>query len=324
VNTLVTGAHGFIGSHLVEGLLAAGHRVRALVSPWGDLANLSRVLDDVEVVRGDIALPGGLDAACAGIETVFHAAARVAEWGPWEPFHRTNVLGTEGVLRASERADVRRLVLVSSVAVHRYRGYREADPRRAPLDGDLTAYARSKAAAEAVVARATALEWVIVRPGVWPFGPRDPTLPRLLQALRAGVFPLVGGGRSVLNTAFVVNLVDGLILAGTVPAAAGRVYVIADDGMPSWREALAELAHLVGAQPWWLPLPAPLAAAAGAATEAAWRTAWPSRRPPIGRYAASLMHHDLHFSIDHAREELGYVPRVPWREGLRRSVAGLG
>jgi 2-alkyl-3-oxoalkanoate reductase len=324
VNALVTGAHGFIGSHLVEGLLAAGHRVRALVSPWGDLANLGRVLDDVEVVRGDVALPDGIDAACVGIETVFHAAARVAEWGPWEPFHRTNVLGTEGVLRAAERADVRRLVLVSSVAVHRYRGFRDADPRRAPLDGDLTAYARSKAAAEAVVARATALEPVIVRPGVWPFGTRDPTLPRLVQALRTGVFPLVGGGRSVLNTAFVANLVDGLILAGTVPAAAGRVYLIADDGMPTWREALAELAHLVGAQPWWLPLPAPLAAAAGAATEAAWRTAWPSRRPPIGRYAASLMRHDLHFSIDHAREEIGYEPSVPWREGLRRSVAGLG
>jgi 2-alkyl-3-oxoalkanoate reductase len=323
VNALVTGAHGFVGSHLVEGLLAAGHRVRALVSPWGDLTNLSRVADDVEVVRGDIGLPEGLEAACAGIETVFHAAARVAEWGPWEPFHRTNVLGTEHVLRAAERADVRRLVLVSSVAVHRYRGYRDADPRSAPLDGDVNAYARSKAAAEAVVGRASGVEPVIVRPGVWPFGTRDPTLPRLLRALRGGVFPLVGGGRSVLNTAFVGNLVDGLILAGTVPGAAGRIYLIADDGMPTWREALAELARLVGAHPWWVPLPGPLASLAGAATEAAWRTAWPSRRPPIGRYAASLMRHDLHFSTGHARDELGFVPGVPWREGLRLSVEGL-
>jgi 2-alkyl-3-oxoalkanoate reductase len=324
MNALVTGAHGFIGSHLVEGLLAAGHRVRALVSPWGDLANLSRVLDDVEVVRGDIALPDALDAACTGIETVFHAAARVAEWGPWEPFHRTNVLGTERLLRAAERAGVRRFVLVSSVAVHRYRGFRDADPRRAPLDGDLNAYARSKAMAEAVVAQSGALEPVIVRPGLWPFGPRDPTLPRLIRALRCGVFPLVNGGRGVLNTAFVANFVDGLILGGTVPAAAGRVYLIADDGMPTWREALAVLAQEVGADPWWLPLPGPVATAAGVVTEAAWRTAWPTRRPPIGRYAAALVRRDLHFSIHHARKELGYVPRVPWREGLRRSIAGLG
>jgi 2-alkyl-3-oxoalkanoate reductase len=324
VNALVTGAHGFIGSHLVEGLLAAGHRVRAMVSPWGDLAHLRRVIDDVEVVRCDITAPAGLEAACAGIETVFHAAARVAEWGPWEPFHRTNVLGTEGVLRAAERAGARRLVLVSSVAVHRYRGYRDADPRPAPLDGDLTAYARSKVLAELMVGRARGVEPVIVRPGVWPFGPRDPTLPRLLRALRSGVFPLVGGGRSVLNTAFVDNLVDGLILAGTVPTAAERVYLVADDGMPTWREVLSELARVAGVAPRWLPLPAPLAVAAGVATEALWRVARPSHRPPIGRYAAALMRHDLHFTIRHARDELGYLPTVPWREGLRRSVAGLG
>jgi 2-alkyl-3-oxoalkanoate reductase len=324
LNALVTGAHGFVGSHLVEGLLAAGHRVRALVSPWGDLANLRRVLDEVEVVRRDITVPEGLEAACAGVETVFHAAARVAEWGPWTPFQRTNVLGTEGILRAAERAGARRLVLVSSVAVHRYTGYRDADPRPAPLDGDLTAYARSKALAELVVGRARGIEPVIVRPGAWPFGPRDPTLRRVVRALRSGVFPLVDGGRSVLNTAYVDNLVDGLILAGTVPAAAERVYMIADDGMPTWREVLSELARLVGAAPLWLPLPAALALAAGSVVEAAWRKVRPDRPPPIGRYAAALVRHDLHFSIRHARDELGYDPTVPWREGLRRSVAGLG
>jgi 2-alkyl-3-oxoalkanoate reductase len=324
VRALVTGAHGFVGSHLVEALLAEGHEVRALVSPWGQLANLRRVIDDVEVVRCDITEPDGLEAACAGVETVFHAAARVAEWGPWAPFHETNVLGTEHVLRAAERVGARRLVLVSSVAVHRYRGYRDADPRPAPLDGDLTAYARSKVLAERVVGRAREVEPVIVRPGVWPFGPRDPTLARVVRALRSGVFPLLGGGRSVLNTAYVDNLVDGLILAGTVPAAAERVYLIADDGMPTWREVLAELARLAGAAPVWLPLPAGLAAATGTVTEAAWRRVRPDRPPPIGRYAAALMRHDLHFSTRHARDELGFVPNVPWREGLCRSVASLG
>ena len=321
VNALVTGAHGFVGSHLVEGLLAAGHRVRALVSPWGQLSNLHAVLAEVEIVRADISVPDALDAACKGIDVVFHAAARVAEWGAWQPFYETNVLGTENVLRAAARAGVQRLVQVSSVAVHRYRGFRDADPRTAPLDGDLNAYARSKARAERLVAAATDLETVIVRPGVWPFGARDPTLPRLLRALRSGVFPLVGGGRSVLNTAYVENLVAGLVLASTVPRAAGRIYLIADQGTPTWREVLAELARLTGAEPRWLSLPAPLATAAGSVTEATWQWARPGRRPPIGRYAAALMRHDLHFSIRHAVDELGFAPTVPWREGLRRSVA---
>ena len=324
VKALVTGAHGFVGSHLVAGLLAAGHRVRALVSPWGTVDRLSDTLADIEVARADITAPEDLPAAFEGIDVVFHAAAKVAEWGPGAVFHRANVLGTENGLRAAERAGARRLVLVSSVAVHRYRGFRDADPREAPLDGDLTAYARSKAAAERLVDAARGLEGVIVRPGVWPFGPRDPQLPRVLAALRGRTFPLVDGGRRVLNTAYVENLVAGLVLAGTVPAAAGRTYLIADDGMPTWREALGVLAVLTGASPRWLDLPGPLAAAAGAVVESTWAWAAPGRRPPIGRSAASLMRRDLHVSPRHARDELGYEPRVDWREGLRRTVAAGG
>jgi 2-alkyl-3-oxoalkanoate reductase len=320
VRTLVTGGHGFIGSHLVEGLLAAGHEVRVLASPWGSLANLAAVARECEVVRADITRPDGLAAASAGIEVVYHAAARVAEWGPWEPFHRTNVQGTEHLLRAAERSGVGRLVLVSSVAVHRYRPYRDADPRQAPRDGDLTAYARSKVLAERLVERA-GLETVIVRPGLWLVGPRDPTLPRVVGVLRRGLFPLVGGGRSVLNTASIDNFVAGLILAGTVPEAAGRRYLVADAGAPTWREVLAELARLLGFSPWWLPLPTALATAAGALTEDVWRVARPDRRPPLSRYVASLMRHDLHFDIRHARDELGYVPRSTWRDGLARAVA---
>lgn len=320
MRALVTGAHGFVGSHLVEALLAEGHEVRALVSPWGQLANLRGVLAEVEVVRADIRVPDALDVACAGIDVVFHAAARVADWGPWPPFHETNVLGTEHVLRAAARAGAGRLVHVSSVAVHRYRGFRDADPRTAPLDGDLNAYARSKVMAERLVAAATDLETVIVRPGAWPFGPRDPVLEQVIRALRRPAFPLVGDGSAVLNTAYVGNLTRGLVLAGVVPRAAGRVYLVADDGAPSWREALGELARLIGARPRWLSLPPSLAAAGGAGAEAAWRLFAPRRPPPVRRYLAALMRHDLHFSTHHAREELGFAPAVSWREGLARSV----
>jgi 2-alkyl-3-oxoalkanoate reductase len=320
VNALVTGGHGFIGSHLAEGLVAAGHRVRALVTPWGELHNLAGAGSAVDVVRADIAEAVDLSAAFDGVDVVFHAAAKVAEWGPWLPLFRTNVLGTANVLQAAERAGVRRIVLVSSVAVHRYVGYFDADPRRAPLDGDLNAYARTKAMAELLVSRSSRVEGVIVRPGLWPFGTRDPVMPRLVRMLRAGVFPIVAGGDRRINTAYVGNLVDGLILAGTVPQAAGRTYVIGDEGAPTWREVLGELARHVGASPRWLPLPAMVADAVGAGAEAVWAKLAPDTRPPLTRYAASLMRHDLHFSLRHAREELGYRPRVTWADGLGRSV----
>ncbi|MBS3966644.1 MAG: NAD-dependent epimerase/dehydratase family protein [Truepera sp.] len=315
----VTGAHGFIGSHLVERLLLAGHQVRALVSPWGVLDNLAAVLGETELVRADITSSESLAGAFDGVEVVVHAAARVAEWGPWEPFYQANVLGTERVLREAERAGVRRLVLVSSVAVHRYRGYRDADPRATPRDGDLNAYARSKVIAELLVERAR-LEPVIVRPGLWPFGPRDPILSRLMAALRRGPFPLVEGGRAVINTAYVGNLAEGLVLAATVPAAANRLYLIADEGAPTWHEVLAELARLLGVTPRWLMVPGWAAALLGHAVEGVWAAVRPKEAPPLSRYAAALMRRDLHFSLAAAKQELGYQPPLSWQQGLQRSV----
>ena len=148
MKVLVTGAHGFLGSHLVERLVAEGADVRALVSPWGTLGNLAGVADKIDIARADITDMGSLRGVCDGVAVIYHAAARVADYGPAEPFYRANVMGTENLLREGERAGSKRLVLVSSVAVHRYSGFRDADPRALPRDSQINAYARSKIAAE--------------------------------------------------------------------------------------------------------------------------------------------------------------------------------
>src|SRR5690606_38133056 len=84
VRVLVTGAHGFLGSHITERLVAGGDVVRALVSPWGDLHNLRVAMGagEVEVVRADVSKPGDLAGALEGVDAVVHAAARVVDWGP--------------------------------------------------------------------------------------------------------------------------------------------------------------------------------------------------------------------------------------------------
>ena len=96
MKVLVTGAHGFIGSHVCEYLLARDHQVRALVSPWGKLTNLAAVLEHpgLELTRADITDPASLENICDGCDAVLHAAARVADWGKWEQFERVNVRGT--------------------------------------------------------------------------------------------------------------------------------------------------------------------------------------------------------------------------------------
>jgi len=325
MKVLVTGAHGFLGSHVTKALLAAGDGVRALVSPWGGLGNLAEVSahPGLEVVRADLTDRASLHGVCDGIEAVAHAAARVADWGPWEAFERTNVQGTRALLEEAEGAGVGRFLLVSSVAVHRYTGFRDADPRALPRDNTSNPYAYSKILAEDLLMASRRLEPVVVRPGLWPFGRFDTTFERVAHALQRGTLPLVKGGEAVLNTAYAPNFADGVRLALHRPEAAGQVYLIADDGMPSWRELFAELAAHLGGRPPLLSLPGRPTRAVASGVEATWSTLFPRSEPPITRYRAGLMSKDVHFSTRHAREELGYQPKVSWRAALRVTVDQL-
>lgn len=321
MRALVTGAHGFIGSHLTERLLEEGWAVRALVSPWGKLDNLEAVSEHprLELRRANLTQAESLSGVCEEVEVVFHAAAKVADWGAWEGFYQTNVLGTEHLLREAERAGVRRVVLVSSIAVHPYTGFRDADTRTLPRDGSVNAYARSKVLAEEVVENAD-LETVIVRPGLWPFGTRDPNFVRVVREVRRGTLPLVDGGTSVLNTAYIENLVQGLFLAGTVQKAAGRVYLLADEGYPSWLELFGELANLLDAPKPRLNLPGSVVEPLSGAVERLYSKVAPQTEPPLTRYRARLMRQDVHFSIQNAKKELGYEPIVSWREGIAKCL----
>lgn len=321
MRVLVTGAHGFMGSHLVTKLSQEGHLVRALVSPWGD-AGVLAALPNVDIVRADITDEAQLKSVFEGCELVYHAAARVADYGPDALFTKVNVAGTRHVLRGSSLAGVKRLVLLSSVAVHAYSGFRNADPRTQPRDGSVNAYARSKIAAEDLLQEA-ALETVVVRPGLWPFGPRDPNFAKVVAALSAGQLPLVDGGRAVINTAYIENLVDGLLLAGSQETAAGKVYVIADAGAPSWRELFGEISKQLGVNPPKVNLPGRAAEAIGAASEQLYAKLAPQQEPPLTRYRGTLMRRDVHFSLLHSERELGYSPKVPWQEGVRRTLGVL-
>jgi nucleoside-diphosphate-sugar epimerase len=309
MRVLVTGAAGFIGSHLVDALASAGLEVQAL-----DLRGAP--------IAGDVTRADDCRAAVAGCDAVCHLAARVGDWGPAAEYERVNVGGTRALLDAARAAGVRRFVLVSSVAVHHYRGLRRAD-EETPRDGRINAYCRSKIAAEDLLrAEAGALEWTIVRPGVFPFGPRDRTsfvhLARAIERRRMG---LVAGGRALITTAYVENLVEGLRLCLTHPRAARETFVIGDEGELSWRELLALFARELGAPAPRRSLPLALAYAVAWAWEAIYRLLRVRRPPLLTRYRALLAGRDCHFVSDKARALLGYRPRVCLEEAVRRTVA---
>ncbi len=309
---LVTGGNGFIGSHVCDALTARGHDVLAMIQP-------GTAPGDHPFRVADLRDPAALRAAGRGVEVVCHLAARVLDYGPRRAFIAINVEGTRNLCAAARACGVRRIVHMSTLAVHGFRGHR-GGREDAPRDAR-TSYGRTKAMAEDVV-RGCGMEFVIVRPGLFPFGPRDRTsfLP-LARALEAGWIAAIDGGDFLLSTAYAPNLAGGVALAAETGGAAGRTYLIDDGFAITWREMFRRISAKLGCAPprWnapsWLVLPA---AEIG---EWIYLLLGMRRPPPITRYRIGLLRRDFHFASDRARAELGYVPEVPFGDALDRTVA---
>jgi nucleoside-diphosphate-sugar epimerase len=246
----------------------------------------------------------------------------VKDWGPSSEFFRVNVGGTRALVGAAREAGVRRFVLTSSVGVHRYRGLRDAD-ETLPRDANINAYCRSKIAAEDVVReQAGEMEWTIVRPGTFPFGPRDrQTFYSMARAIEHRSLGYINGGRSLISTVFVENLALGMRLALEHPAAAASVFVIGDDWRGTWRDLLTRIAEELGVPPPRLSLPLRPAYALAWLWEGLYRLLGVRSAPLLTRYRVLVAGRDCHFVSDKARRVIGYQPRVGMDEAIRRSVA---
>lgn len=316
---LVTGANGFIGAHLTRRLLAEGLEVHALSHRSADrLAGLG-----VRVFQGDVTQADSLVPAFTGVDVVFHLAARATDWGPRREFFRINVEGTRAALEAARGAGCRRFVLLSSLAVHRFTGHLDAD-EDTPADQRRYHYGASKVAAEALVHTAQREGWLettILRPGVVVHGPGDTTaFVHMAPVLERGRWAHVAGGRRVFCYSYVENLVEGILTAGLQPVAAGRTLILTDDLRVTWAEYIEVLLRMFQNPRRSLSFPVPVARAAGCMAEWVFRLFRAQNPPPITDYRTALVSKDFHFSCARAKEILGYRPRVPFEEGLRRTV----
>jgi nucleoside-diphosphate-sugar epimerase len=218
MKALVTGATGFVGSHLVEALGRGGAEVTALARSAAKAAILRE--QGVRVVSGDLHDHAALEQAATDQDVIYHVAGVVAARSEAE-FLRANQEGTRNVVAAAERGARPRLVLVSSLAAG------GPAPRGAPHHGSepprpVTAYGRSKLAAEQVV-QTSSLPWSIVRPPI-VYGPRDREVLKLFRIARFGVAPVFGDGTQELSAVHAVDLASGLIATGTCPGAIGHIY----------------------------------------------------------------------------------------------------
>lgn len=323
---LVTGATGLLGSHICQQLVTRGQPVRALARNSSDTSFLESL--DVELSRGDVTDRASLSAAMKGVEVVYHAAARVGDWGPWHQFVAVTIDGTANMLAVATDAGVKRFLHISSISAHGH-------PDGAGLVLDETAelgvnlhrwsyYSRAKVQAEKLVwaaHREGRLPVTVCRPS-WLYGPRDrASMPRLIRAITAGKAKLVGDGENLLNLTYAGNEAEGCILAANFPGAVGEAYDLCSDGRLTQREYLNKIAEAIGAEPVTRTVPYRLAYSAAFMMELFGHLVRRKTPPLVTRYAVWLMGRRCYFSCGKARKQLGWQPTVGYDEGIRNAVA---
>ena len=323
---LVTGATGLLGSHLVERLVERGEPVRALVRANSD----SRALKDlpVEIVTGDLLDVPSLERAVAGVDVVYHCAARLGDWGPWSVFESGTVQTTRNLVEVCLRGNISRFLHISSVAVYgRPRRHADGSPldERDPPGQNFRwwdYYGRAKLAAEQEV-RKLGTAATIVRP-TWIYGPRDRViLPRMIHALRHGRVALVGSGENRLNMVHARDVADGAIAAACVPAAAGELFNLASTGEMTQRQFFDFLAEALDLPRVKRHVPFRVADTFAFLLEAAGRGTGRKQAPAITRSGISLLSRSTMLSSEKAHRTLGWQPRIRIEEGLTETLNWL-
>lgn len=258
---LLTGANGFVGSHLADLLVARGWRVRALVRRTSDIRWVPR--DRVDLVYGDLADPLSLKAAASGADVVFHAAGVTGVVGRGD-YLEVNAQGTRRLTEAAAAATAQgaRVVLVSSLAAggpSRPQHPRAEDDPDAPAN----AYGRSKLAAEdAMRAAAGSMPWTVVRPAA-VYGPRDRGFLVLARMVARGWNLRITGAPQPVSLIHARDTAAGLLAAAESKASVGKVYYLGHTSIDGWAALGDCMARALGTSTRGIPVPRPLIPAIG-------------------------------------------------------------
>lgn len=289
---LVSGASGFVGSHVVPGLVAAGHHVVALArsAAAGDLVERRLEPDQrelVEVRHGDVTDAASLQPVLAGVDAIVHLVALPRDRDDGASLRLVNTEGTRNLVVAARSAGVRRFLHLAAMGV-------EDDPE--------LHYASSKARAEAIV-RASGLDWTILKPSLL-FGPRDGFFNILADLVRIspGIVPVPGSGSSRFQPLAVGDLVRIVEAALRDPATIGGEYLLGGPRHWTYREITAEVLVAMGRRRLIIPMPLPVIRLVAGSAEA---TGLPF---PVATDQLRQLRLDNIGPLDAVRSSFGFAP----------------
>ncbi|MHC5111477.1 MAG: NAD-dependent epimerase/dehydratase family protein [Planctomycetota bacterium] len=322
---LVTGGTGLLGSHIAEQLRRRGYPVRALCRRGSDTAFLKSI--GAEIVEGDLGDRESIRNACQGMDSVYHAAARVGDWGPWEEFVKFSIVGTQFMLDAAAEAKCRRFLHISSISTY---GHPNVPglvlDETAPLGPGLykwSYYSRAKVEAEKLVwamHKSGRLPISVIRPS-WMYGERDrATMPRLIEKIRRKKVKLIGNGENRLNVTHAGNVAEAAIMAVESEQAIGEAYNVCHDGIMTQGQYFNMVAKALGEPPITKTVPYSVAYNAAFLMEC-FGHLFKTRKPPlVTRYAVWLIGRVCFFECKKVKEQLGWSSSISYEEGVPAAV----
>jgi nucleoside-diphosphate-sugar epimerase len=319
VKALVTGGGGFIGGAIVEKLVDRGDSVCSFSrNYYPQLTSMG-----VDQYQGDISDPVAVENACKDQNVVFHVAGKPGIWGRYRDYYNTNVVGTQNVVTACQRYQIRALVYTSSPSVvfngQDMEGVDESMPYPKKFH---THYHKTKALAEQFVIRSVDDDFraIILRPHlVW--GPKDVNfVPRIIS--RAKRLIRVGNGKNLIDAVYIDNVADAHVLAADKlmqdPKLSGKIYFISQDNPIYLWDMINAILKAAGMKPVKRAVSHRLAWLIGGVLEIIYKLLHLKVEPQMTRHLADELVTAHWFDISAAKRDLGYIPRVSTEEGLRR------
>lgn len=318
MKVLITGAGGFIGSHLVDSQLEQGHHVRA-VDLHLQLLRHQAMNPDLQARRGDITNREALKRFVEGVDVVYHlASAHLDVSLSDEHYRRVNVQGTLDLLQAAKDAGVKRFVHCSSVGVI-------GDVENPPAD-ETTAcdptniYERTKLEGERAAldfGKQNNFPIVVMRPA-WVYGPRCPRTTKLMRTISKGRFVFFGNGQNMRHPVYISDAVKGLELCASVRNIHGEVFIIAGEAAVPVSELVDVMSQGLNVRAPKVHFPTALGLLGGLGLELAFKPL--KKSPPFSRRSVDFFRKHNAYSIEKAKRTLGYQPKIDLQTGIRETI----
>jgi nucleoside-diphosphate-sugar epimerase len=322
----VTGATGMVGIHIVQHMLEKGHEVTALVRRSSDTSRLKALPGKLDIRTTELDNANNLGNIMKGHQVVIHCAGSVDPHATRDEIFGINVGGTEITLRAAIDAGIKQFIHMSSLSVITGQEDQFNVDENAPLRTCGEAYADSKVEAEKLVislAGTGEMKVTILRPG-FIYGPGERAwMPRLINNIRTGKAMLIDGGSKETNVIYVGNLCRAAELSMLNEKAYNRVYNLTDGQKVSKKELFDAIADGLGFPRIKRTIPSAIARPVCEIVSGIAPMLPPEKRQGLSRFSRAayrLAGINQGFSIARAEQELGYVNRTPFPEGMARTL----